>query len=121
MTAHRTFLLEQIEAGTQAVEGLVEHFAAERWDWQPKPESWSARENLNHLRNVEGRYLERLEGVLAEGEYVPTARPQVEPADDSETVTEILEQLAALRGRELALFRGLSAEQWKHEFDHPTL
>jgi len=121
VTAHRTFLLEQIEAGTQAVQGLVEHFPAGRWDWQPRPESWSARQNLNHLRNVEGRYLERLEGVLAEGEYVQAPRPAEEPASSGETVSEILEQFVALRGRELELFRGLTEAQWHQEFDHPTL
>ena len=52
---------------------------------------------------------------------MPAARPQVEPADNSATVSAILEQFVELRGRELALFRGLSAAQWEHEFDHPTL
>ena len=70
---------------------------------------------------MEGRYLERLEGVLAEGEYMPAAQPQVEPADDSKTVSEILALFVALRGRALALFRSLSAAQWEQEFEHPTL
>ena len=65
--------------------------------------------------------MERPERVLAEGEYVPAARPQVKPADNSKTVSEILEQFMALRGRELALFRSLSDAQWEQEFDHPTL
>ena len=121
VTAYRTFLLEQIEAGTQAVQGLVRHLPADRGDCRPAPERWSARENLNHLRNVERRYLERLEGVLAEGEYVPPTKPDVEPADASESLSAILEQFVALRGRELALFRRLSPAQWEHGFDHPTL
>ena len=73
------------------------------------------------MRNVERRYLERLRGVLAEGEHVPAAKPEVEPADESESIAAILDQFVLLRDRELGLFHGLSAAQWQHKFDHPTL
>ncbi len=121
MTDYREFLLEQIERDTLEMRGLVEHFPPNRWDWRPEPEAWSAREHLHHARNVERRYLERLEGVLAHGEYVPAPKTQQEPGETSEEPATILEEYAALRGREVATLGRLTPDQWRHEFDHPTL
>ncbi len=121
MTDYREFLLYQIEIDTEEMRGLVHHFPPDRWDWRPGPGQWTAREHLNHARNVERRCLERLEGVLAHGEYVPPAKPQSEPVDRSESPTTLLEDYVSLRRREIAAFRPLTPSQWAHEFDHPTL
>ena len=121
MTAYREFLVEQIGRDTATVQAFVEYFPADRWEWSAGPKLWPAREHLNHVRNVELRYLERLEGVLAAGEYVPEARPREEPGDPSEPIAAIVEAFAATRALEVAALAGLSASQWAHTFDHPTL
>ncbi len=76
MADYREFLVHQIEIDTGEMRGLVQHFPSDRWHWRLGPKLWTAWEHLNHARNVERRYLERLEGVLEHGEYVPSAHPK---------------------------------------------
>jgi hypothetical protein len=119
VTAYEEFLLKQIEEDTETVQGLVRHFPADRWDWAPG-ELWTARQHLIHLRNTEDRFLDRLRGVLAHGEYAPSSGPQPAPRESAEEPGSIVAEYAALRAQEVETFHSLTAAQWSHTFDHPT-
>jgi len=121
MADYREFLVHQIEVDTAEMRGLVQHFPPDRWNWRPGPQLWTAWEHLNHARNVERRYLEQLEGVLEHGEYAPSARPATEPEDQDETPLALVDDYSGLRHREIDIFQALSADQWRQEFNHPTL
>ena len=120
MTPYQHTLIETLSRGMLDLRGFVEHFPADRWDWQPSPTNWSVRRNLHHMRDTEQRYLERLEGVLREGEYVPSPVEQTEP-DPAGSIDAILDHYAAARDKIIVTLRGLSAEEWATVFTHPTL
>jgi DinB superfamily len=120
MTPYRQFLVDSLRRGAAEVEGLVLHFPAESADTELVPGEWAARTHISHLRDIERRYVERLEGVLADGEYVPVAVQHIGPRND-ETVAEMLEGYREARERAIEIYEGLGAERWAHVFNHPTI
>ena len=120
MTPYQQFLVDSLRRGADEVEGLVRHFPAARVDEELVPGAWAARRHMSHLRDVEGRYVERLEGVLADGEYVPVAVRQIAPKDD-EPIDEMLDAYLNARNRAIEVYEGLSGKQWAHAFNHPTI
>lgn len=121
MAEYQQFLLETIRRGAEELPGLARFFPPDRLRWKPRPASWSAMQHLHHLRLVEQRYLERLEGVLAHGEYVPapTPKPGAEP-EASESSKAIVADYLRAREREIAVLERLAPADWRRRFEHPT-
>jgi hypothetical protein len=120
MNGHQESLTRTLRAGLAEVVGVVQAFPAESVDRMLRPGEWPVRRHVHHLRQIEGRYLERLEGVLTQGAYVPS---QVEhaPPPEAESVDEMLAGFIAARTRALAVFEALDDDQWEQVFTHPTV
>lgn len=120
MTPYQQFLVDSLRRGAAEVEGLVRNFPAGLVDKELVLESWAARRQMSHLRDVEGRYVERLEGVLADGEYVPVAVRHIAPRDD-EPIGEMLDAYLTARNRAIGVYEALGEARWGHVFNHPTI
>lgn len=121
MTEYQDVLIETIGRGLSDVSQFARHFPRDRVEWDPLANGWSVKQNLHHMREVEERYLDRLEGVLREGrEYTP---PAVQPsdADPAESLESIVEGYGAAREKETAILKGLSGEEWRCVFVHATI
>jgi len=91
---------------------------------RPRPEEWSARENLAHLARHHAVFLERLRRLLAE-DHPPLGRYRAEedpewPAWAALPLDEALDRLRALRAELVALVRSLSPAETARTGFHPT-
>jgi hypothetical protein len=91
---------------------------------RPRPEEWSARENLAHLARHHAVFLERLRRLLAEDR---PALGRYRAEEDAEWPTwaalpldEALDRLRALRAALVALVRSLSPAETARTGYHPT-
>jgi len=120
MTPYQAFLVAAIRRGLDDVAGIIQFFPPAAIERELRPGQWTIRQHLAHMRTVEQRYLERLEGVLATGAYVPAPAPTDAPGTD-EPIKDILEGFLAAGRRSHDLFNGLSDAQWNVRFVHPTI
>ncbi|HEY7139759.1 MAG TPA: DinB family protein [Methylomirabilota bacterium] len=93
-------------------------------DARPRPEEWSARENLAHLARHHAVFLERLRRLLTEdrpalGRYRAEEDPEW-PAWATLPPNEILDRLRGLRAELVAVVRPLSVADSARTGLHPT-
>jgi phytoene dehydrogenase-like protein len=91
---------------------------------RPRPEEWSARENLAHLARHHAIFLARLRRLLAEdrpalGRYRAEEDPEW-PAWAALPLDEVLDRLRALRAELVGLVRSLSPAESARTGLHPT-
>lgn len=120
MTPYQAFLVDSIRRGLDDVATIVRFFSPGDLDRELRPGQWTLRQHLVHMRITEERYLERLEGILTSGSYVPSPRPTDTP-QSSESIEDILAGFLAAGRRSVEVFDGLSDAQWNLVFNHPTI
>jgi uncharacterized damage-inducible protein DinB len=120
MNAYHAFLVRNLESGLEAVPALIRAFPVARLDEEIRAGEWSVRRHAHHLRHIERRYLERLEGVIEGTGRIPEPVHHQPPPED-EPIEAILEGFADARRRSIAVFRGLGDDRWSTVFNHPTL
>ena len=117
-------LLARLESQLEALSAILDRATPAALDARPRPDEWSARENLAHLARHHAVFLERLRRILVEdrpplGRYRAEDDPEwpawaVLPAD------EAVERLQSLRDDLVALVRSLSPAQSARTGLHPT-
>ena len=120
MTPYQTFLVRTIRSGLDEVAALAQSFSPDSVDREWRWGEWSLRQHAHHLRQVEGRYLERLQMVLQGGSDVP-APVQHLPPTDGEPLEAMIEGFLAAGESAASTFANLTSEQWMTTFIHPTI
>ena len=117
-------LLGRLETQLQALDFMLARAAPGALDARPRPDEWSARENLAHLARHHAVFLGRLRRLLVEerpdlGRYRAENDPEW-PAWAALPPDEIIGRLRALRAELVALVRGLSSADAARTGLHPT-
>ena len=119
-----TSLLARLETQLEALGLILVRATPAALDTRPRPEEWSARENLAHLARHHAVFLDRLRRLLTE-DRPDLGRYRAE--DDPEWAAwaalpqgEILHRLSALRAELVAIVRSLSPAESARTGLHPT-
>lgn len=120
MNDYQRFLVRMLRHGVEEASALLATFTGEEIDRELRSGAWTVRRQAHHLRQVEGRYVERLEAVLAGSGHVP-APVQHRPPDESESVDAMIAGFRERGLRAAEIFEGLRPDQWGIVFNHPTL
>jgi hypothetical protein len=120
MTPYQQFLLETLRAQERELAGLIEFFPAGHLDQPLRKGDWSTREHMNHVRMVERRYRDRLQGIVAGDETVP---PPVRnrPPGEGEPIGDMVAGYRDARQSAIGLFEALAPPAWNRVFNHPTI
>lgn len=91
--------------------------------WRDGPDGWSVLEVLGHLRDFDGFFRGRAEMMLAD-EYPNLPRYDhvalaIERNYNRQALEDIVAQWAESRAATVALFEGLTGEQWERSGVHP--
>jgi hypothetical protein len=116
-------LLARLETQLGALDFILARATPAALDARPRPEEWSARENLAHLARHHAVFLERLRRLLAEerpalGRYRAEEDPEW-PAWSTLTPDELLGRLRALRAELVAVVRAMSPADSARTGLHP--
>lgn len=85
------------------------------------PDQWSVIDTLNHLVDVERRYLQQLKRVVHEEcPLLPALYPRETAADSRASVATLLAQFEEARGELLLFLRDISAGQWQRPAVHES-
>jgi hypothetical protein len=120
MNEYQSFLVDSMARGIEDVRDTVRFFPPDAVDRPLRPGEWTLREHLTHMRIVEERYLERLNGILASGDYVPSPAPQGTQVS-GEPLDAVLDAYVAAGRALVDVYRGLADLQWGQVFNHPTI
>ena len=120
MNNYRAFLIDTLRSGLVQIVELVQAFPGDLTSSALRPAEWPVRQHVHHLRHIEGRYLERVEGVLAGSNHVPSKVEHLE-APANEPLESMLSGFVACRERALVVFNDLPDEHWLRVFTHPTI
>jgi len=117
-------LLGRLDTQLDALDLVLGLANEEALDRRPRPDEWSARENLAHLARHHAVFLDRLRRLLTEdrpslGRYRAEEDPEW-PAWAALSLAEILGRLRALRAELCGLVRELSAGDCARTGLHPT-
>jgi DinB family protein len=119
-----TSLLQRLETQLEALGLILARATPGGLEARPRPDEWSARENLAHLARHHAVFLERLRRLLTE-ERPTLGRYRAE--DDPEwprwrelQPDEALHRLRALRGELVAVVRSLSPAESARTGLHPV-
>jgi hypothetical protein len=117
-------LLSRLETQLEALDAILRRATPITVEARPRPEEWSARENLAHLARHHAIFLERLRRLLNEdrpplGRYRAEEDPEW-PAWATLPMDEVLGRLRTLRAELVALVRSLSAREAARTGLHPT-
>ena len=117
-------LLARLETQLEALGLILARATPAVLDARPRPEEWSARENLAHLARHHAVFLDRLRRLLTEDR---PALGRYRAEDDHEWAAwaalpqdEILHRLSALRAELVAVVRSLSPAESARTGLHPT-
>ncbi len=117
-------LLARLETQLEALGLILARATPAVLDARPRPEEWSARENLAHLARHHAVFLDRLRRLLTEDR---PALDRYRAEDDREWAAwatlpqdEILHRLRALRAELVAVVRSLSPAESTRTALHPT-
>ena len=117
-------LLGRLESQLQALDFILARAAPGALDARPRPDEWSARENLAHLARHHAVFIERLRRLLvAERPDLGRYRAENDPewtAWAALPADEIVERLRRMRAELVALVRGLSPADAARTGLHPT-
>jgi hypothetical protein len=117
-------LVARLATQLDSLGGILARATPAALEARPRPEEWSARENLAHLARHHAVFMVRLRRVLAEdrpalGRYRAEEDPEW-PAWAALPLDEVLGRLQVLRAELLALVRSLSPAESARTGLHPT-
>lgn len=117
-------LLARLETQLEALQPILRQATPVTVEARPRPDEWSARENLAHLARHHAVFLERLRRLLAEdrpalGRYRAEEDPDW-PAWATLPTDDVLDRLHTLRAELVGLVRSLSPAQATRTGLHPT-
>jgi hypothetical protein len=117
-------LVDRLQAQPEALSFVLARATPATLEARPRPEEWSARENLAHLARHHAVFLERLRRLLAEdrpdlGRY--RAEEDLDwPVWAALPLDDVLARLRSLRGELVSLVRALSPQECARTGLHPT-
>jgi hypothetical protein len=117
-------LVDRLRTQLDALPFVLTRATSSALDARPRPDEWSARENLAHLARHHAVFLDRLRRLLAEdrpalGRYRAEEDPGW-PDWSALPLDAVLERLQALRGEVIALVSRLSPQECARTGLHPT-
>ena len=117
-------LVERLRTQHDALRFVLAKATPAALDARPRPEEWSARENLAHLARHHTAFLARLRRLLSEdrpdlGRYRAEDDPDW-PDWAALPVDDVLERLRILRAELVELVRSLSPQECARTGRHPT-
>jgi hypothetical protein len=117
-------LLARLEGQLEALDLILARATPAALEARPRPEEWSARENLAHLARHHAVFLERMRRLLSE-DRPPLGRYRAEndpewPAWAALPPGEVRRRLGLLRAELVALMRSLSPAESARTGLHPT-
>ncbi len=114
----------RLEAQLDAVQPLLERADPEAMTRRPRPDTWSAHENLAHLARYHEVFLERIGRILAEERpHLPRYRAEEDPSWPkwaAKPTGEVVQCLMALRADLIERVNTLSLNQLSRVGIHPT-
>jgi hypothetical protein len=126
--AHRDdsqWLLKALYEAAGELEMQLWGLSKEELRWRPAEDEWCLKEIAGHLRDCEGRYLQRLRDVaeLDEPEIPAFDADSIVPESDYRDLDlhEMLEAFVNLRHRTTALLWSLDPQAWQRRGIHPYL
>lgn len=117
-------LLARLETQLEALGLILARATPAALDARPRPDEWSALENLAHLARHHAVFLQRLRRLLTEdrpalGRYRAEEDPEW-PAWRELPRDEVLDRLGTLRGELVAVVRSLSPAESARTGLHPA-
>jgi hypothetical protein len=117
-------LLSRLETQLEALDPILRRATPATLEARPRPDEWSARENLAHLARHHAVFLDRLRRLLTE-ERPPLGRYRAEedpewPAWAALPADDVVARLRTLRAELVALVRSLSPAESARTGLHPT-
>jgi uncharacterized damage-inducible protein DinB len=121
----RIVLLQALASTPNDVARIVRGSPDQTAYLRPYPDSWSLANVLQHLVDVERRYLARLQRVLAEDHpLLPAILPDEEAlatAVPPVTAVELAHQFTAARAATMTFLSNLTPKEWQRSAVHQTM
>lgn len=118
----RIVLLQALAATPKDLEWIFKGAAASEFRRRPQPGAWSMADVVNHLADVELRYLARLQRIVAEERpFLPWMHPNEAAHDQSATLPELRARFGEARAATLAYLQALPPGSWQRPAMHETL
>jgi uncharacterized damage-inducible protein DinB len=117
----RVILLQALAATTKDLARMLPRTDETFLHRRPTSDQWSIADVLNHLIDVEVRYLRRLQGVVQEDHpLLPAILPDETAHDVQARRDELLARFSRARSETLAFLEGISLGDWQRSAVHET-
>lgn len=117
----RVILLQALAATTKDLARMLPRIDETLLHRRPTSDQWSIADVLNHLIDVEVRYLRRLQGVVQEDHpLLPAILPDETTHDAQARRDELLARFSQARAETLAFLEGISLGDWQRSAVHET-
>ena len=120
MNEYQAFLVRSLRRGIEDADALIRVFPRDSLDREWTPGAWPVRRQAHHLRQIQGRYLDRLENTLAANGRVPAPVQHLQP-DMEEAMESVLSGFVEAGNRAATMLEQLSESDWVRAFNHPTI
>ena len=114
-------IIDSLTSSVYRLTQLLDGFEGEFLYHSPAPDEWSIAQIVWHLGDVESRYRQRLERIVAED--TPQV-PAVWPSPAPEPLPQVVNALAVFeqeRGKTIAKLTRLTPDAWQRGVQHATL
>lgn len=122
--AERLALIEQYEAGYQAIADALAGISAAEWEAREAPGEWSPREIVHHLADSEMTAAVRVRLIVAEDNPTLVGYDQdvlVANLDSQRPVEPSLAAFGAARAATAPILRLLTEDQWQRAGTHTAV
>lgn len=117
----RVILLQALAATTKDLARMLSKTDETLLQQRPTSDQWSIADVLNHLIDVEVRYLRRLQGVVQEDRpLLPAILPDETAHDAHARRDELLARFSRARAEMLTFLEGISLGDWQRSAVHET-
>lgn len=118
----RIVLLQALAATPNDLRWMLKSVKASDARRRPTHEAWSIADVVNHLADVEARYLERLQRIVVEERpFLPWMHPDEVAHDGDASLPDLLARFGDARAATLAYLQSLPPGSWQRPAVHETL
>jgi hypothetical protein len=121
----KQWLLKALRETAHAMESLLWQLDEEALERRPADDEWSCIELVAHMREMERRYIERLERMVRDDcpriDAFDADSIAAADAPDAEDPFEIADDFGALRRQSVYLLWSLDDGDWTRRGEHPYL
>jgi len=118
----RIVLLQALAATPKDLQWMFKGVVVSDVRRRPQPEAWSMADVVNHLADVEVRYLARLKRIVEEERpFLPWMHPNEAVHNLQASLPDLLSSFAEVRAGTLAYLQALPPGSWQRPAVHETL